>query len=132
MSYWWCPSCKEEVDGRSVTFQEKHENCGYPVKWIEDRMTGLTFSEALERCRAGARIRRNGWNGKNQFVYYQKGSVVAVPDLRCDAIREWAQKDGLMGIEVMGHFDIKTTIGGIQCGWLASQGDMQAEDWEVC
>jgi hypothetical protein len=92
----------------------------------------MNFGEALERCRAGARIRRNGWNGKDQFVYYQKRSCVTVPELGCDTIREWAQKDGLMAIEIMGHFDIKTTACVIQCGWLASQGDMQATDWEVC
>jgi hypothetical protein len=90
----------------------------------------MKFGEALELCRQGKLIYRTGWNGKNQFVYYQKGSCVAVPDLRCDAIRKWAKKR-LMMVEIMGHFDIKTTADVIQCGWLASQGDMQAEDWEV-
>jgi hypothetical protein len=92
----------------------------------------MKFGEALELCRQGKRIYRTGWNGKNQFVYYQKGGVIAVPDLRCDAVRTWAEKDGTAIIEVMGHFDIKTTAGVIQCGWLASQGDMQAEDWQIC
>jgi hypothetical protein len=91
----------------------------------------MKFGDALELCRRGKRIHRTGWNGKNQFVYYQEGSAVAVADLRCYAVKEWARKDGLSGIEIMGHFDIKTTAGVIQCGWLASQGDMQAEDWEV-
>jgi hypothetical protein len=91
----------------------------------------MKFGDALELGRQGKRIYRTGWNGKNQFVYYQSGSAVAVSDLRCDAVKEWAQKNSLMTIEVMGHFDIKTTAGVIQCGWLASQGDMQAEDWEV-
>jgi hypothetical protein len=91
----------------------------------------MTFGKALELCQQGKKIYRKNWNGKNQFVYYQKGSIVAVNDLRCAAIREWAEKDGAISIEIMGHFDIKTTAGVIQCGWLASQGDMQAEDWEV-
>lgn len=29
--YWWCPECKEEVDGRRVTFQELHDSCGTRV-----------------------------------------------------------------------------------------------------
>lgn len=91
----------------------------------------MKFGEALELCREGKKIYRTGWNGKNQFVYYQKGSAVAVSDLRCDAIRLWTEKEGLMAIAVMGHFDMKTSAGVIQCGWLASQGDMQADDWEV-
>jgi hypothetical protein len=92
----------------------------------------MKFGKALELCRRGKRIYRTGWNGKDQFVYYQKGSAAAVQNLRCDALREWARgKEGLAALKIMGHFDIKTTAGVIQCGWLASQGDMQAEDWEV-
>jgi hypothetical protein len=91
----------------------------------------MKFGEALELCHQGKRIYRTGWNGKNQFVYYQEGSNVAVQDLRCAAIREWAQDVCQVNVIIMGHFDIKTTAGVIQCGWLASQGDMQAEDWEV-
>jgi hypothetical protein len=34
-------------------------------------------------------------------------------------------------VVIMGHFDIMTTAGVIQCGWLATQSDMQADDWEV-
>jgi hypothetical protein len=91
----------------------------------------MNFGKALDLCRQGKRIYRTGWNGKNQFVYYQKGSIVAVRELRCDAVKSWAERNNLPTVEIMGHFDIKTTAGVIQCGWLASQGDMQAEDWSV-
>jgi hypothetical protein len=33
-SYWWCSNCKEEVDGRRVTFSEKHMDCGHYVECI--------------------------------------------------------------------------------------------------
>jgi hypothetical protein len=91
----------------------------------------MKFGEALELCRNGARIKRSGWNGKNQFVYYQEGSEVLTVDLRCPAIKAWAIKEGILKINIMGHFDIKTTADVVQCGWLASQGDMQAEDCEL-
>jgi hypothetical protein len=91
----------------------------------------MKFGDALELCREGKRIYRTGWNGKDQFVYYQKGNTVITNALYCHAIREWALRTGLSTIDIVGHFDIKTTAGVIQCGWLASQGDMQAEDWEV-
>jgi hypothetical protein len=91
----------------------------------------MKFGEALEFCRQGKRIYRTGWNGKDQFVFYQEGGIATVQYLQCDAIRKWAQKELFLSIEIMGHFDIKTTAGAIQCGWTASQGDMQAEDWEV-
>ena len=35
ISYWWCPHCKREVDSGNVTFEEKHDTCGYPVTVIE-------------------------------------------------------------------------------------------------
>jgi hypothetical protein len=96
----------------------------------------MKFGEALELCRQGKLIYRTGWNGKNQFVYYQEGSRVPFCRLRCYALRHYLSKQAeapfnMPDVTIMGHFDIKTTEGVIQCGWLASQGDMQAEDWEV-
>lgn len=32
--YWWCAHCKVEVGSYHVTYQELHEDCGYPVEWI--------------------------------------------------------------------------------------------------
>jgi hypothetical protein len=91
----------------------------------------MRFGEALELCRQGKKIYRTGWNGKNQFVYYQEGSHPDVCELRCEAVREWARRSGLDQVKIMGHFDIKTSANIIQCGWLATQGDMLAVDWEV-
>jgi hypothetical protein len=90
----------------------------------------MRFGEALELCRQGKLIYRTGWNGKNQFVYYTAGNIIPVSAYGRE-IREWAHKRGATVIETMGHFDIKTTANVVQCGWLASQGDMQADDWEV-
>lgn len=28
---WWCPTCRVPVDGRQVTFEERHKACGTPV-----------------------------------------------------------------------------------------------------
>ena len=28
---WWCPKCRDEIDGSHVTFDEVHEVCGYRV-----------------------------------------------------------------------------------------------------
>ncbi len=32
--YWWCPRCKDPVDGNQVTYEECHELCGHTVQWI--------------------------------------------------------------------------------------------------
>lgn len=28
----------------------------------------MTFGEAIEKCKEGAKIQREGWNGKSQYV----------------------------------------------------------------
>jgi len=38
-------------------------------------MKNLSYSEALTLVKAGHRITREGWNGKNMFVYYVPGST---------------------------------------------------------
>jgi hypothetical protein len=91
----------------------------------------MNFGEALEKCKAGARISRSGWNGKNQFVYYQPGSIVSVEKIRNEPLLAWAREQSLSEIELWGHFDFKPANNKIQCGWLASQSDMQADDWQV-
>jgi hypothetical protein len=91
----------------------------------------MQFGEALEKCKKGARITRAGWNGKDQFVYYQSGSVVPTENIRNEALLAWARERSLSEIELWGHFDFKPTNNKIQCGWLASQSDMQADDWLV-
>jgi hypothetical protein len=91
----------------------------------------MKYIEAWELCCQGKRIYRTGWNAKDEFVYRQKGGIVAVQELRCDAIRTWAQRNGLLTIEVAPRFDIKTAEGVLACGWFESQEDIQADDWRV-
>jgi hypothetical protein len=85
----------------------------------------MNFGEALEKCKAGARIARTGWNGKNQYDFlipdytFKREEVPALKDDPREEISFW------------GCFCIMTTIGKVQMGWLATQSDMQAADWEV-
>lgn len=82
----------------------------------------MKFGEAIEKCKQGAKIQREGWNGKAQYVElatcisYQnaEGKIVNVNH---DAI-------GNNALAFVG-------TSGVQIGWLASQADMLAEDWRV-
>jgi hypothetical protein len=87
----------------------------------------MTFSEALEKCKKGARISRSGWNGKGQYVFL-------IPDVvftREDFNKIPALQNEEREIVFWGCFCIMTTGGKVQLGWLASQSDMQADDWEA-
>lgn len=85
----------------------------------------MNFSQALDLIKAGSRLTRTGWNGKNMFVFMVNGSNFTV------------SRPPLLGIFVEGtpidyrpHIDMKYADGTIGV-WLASHGDMFAEDWQV-
>jgi len=95
----------------------------------------MTFGDAIAAAKEGARITRDGWNGKGQFVYYQPGSNIRVKELRCKTVHDWAKEIYMYGdegvIKINGHFDMINAEGEIVVGWLASQTDMLAEDWRL-
>lgn len=76
----------------------------------------MTFGDALEKLKAGKRVSRAGWNGKGMWL---------------TLIR--AGNASFQGLDMQDCIGMKTAspIGEIQPGWLASQADMLAEDWEV-
>ena len=80
----------------------------------------MNFGEALELAKQGKLICREGWNGKNQFVFLIKKENLA----KC------FDETVLNVFEVTPTLAIKTAAGQIQVGWLASQSDMLSADWE--
>lgn len=82
----------------------------------------MTFSMAIEAAKKGKRIARKGWNGKGQYVELAKAisyksPTGAVVNAEHDAI-------GNQALAFVG-------TSGVQMGWLASQADMLADDWEI-
>jgi len=86
-----------------------------------------SFGWALAQLKEGKKLSRSGWNGKDQWVCYMGGTTIPA-----DLINERTKKyvaDG-QDLKVQGYFVIFTK--GTWCpGWLASQGDMLADDWGV-
>lgn len=85
----------------------------------------MDFSQALQKIKGGQKLRRSGWNGPDQFVFLVPGSTFTV------------NRPPLLGIYPEGaeinylpHIDIKTQQGTV-VPWLASQGDLMAEDWGI-
>ena len=33
--HWWCDECKTPTEPTRVTFEECHDKCGHPVRWID-------------------------------------------------------------------------------------------------
>lgn len=83
----------------------------------------MTFGDALEQVKNGKRISRQGWNGKNQYV--ELATHVSYQNSNGEIINPQHDAfDGSIALAFVG-------TSGIQIGWLASQADMLANDWEV-
>ena len=93
----------------------------------------MNFGDALCALKDGRMVQRTGWNGKGMFLYLVEGSMVPVEMLRgsCyDAVKFTGALEGAHQ-EICWHIDMKAADGSIVIGWLASQTDMLAEDWQV-
>ena len=80
----------------------------------------FSFGDAIKYLKRGMKVKRKGWNGKNQHIELATGISYKSADgeiVNCehDAI-------GNQAIAFVG-------TSGVQMGWLASQADMLAEDW---
>ena len=78
---------------------------------------GLTFGDALSLLKRGAKVARNGWNGKGMWLELQ------VPDAN--------SKMTLPYVFLCYPTDRISATPGARVPWLASQSDMLAEDWGV-
>lgn len=90
----------------------------------------MTFGQALELARHGHRVARAGWNGKGMWITYSPGN----PNLPAEKFwsptaRRYAEEQG-GSAPVLPCLLMKTATGEILMGWLASQTDMLASDWE--
>lgn len=78
------------------------------------------FENAITYLKRGVKVKRKGWNGKNQYIQLAKGISYKTPE---GEIVNCEHKDiGNRAIAFVG-------TSGVQMGWLASQADMLAEDW---
>ena len=77
------------------------------------------FGDAIKYIKRGLKVKRKGWNGKNQYIQLATGisyksATGEIVNCEHDAI-------GNMAVAFVG-------TSGVQLGWLASQADMLAED----
>jgi hypothetical protein len=81
-------------------------------------LNSLSFCHALEALKAGERVSRAGWNGKNMWLVLVTSANYAV-----DAVRS--------GSHCVRPFIGMKTANDEFVPWVASQSDMLANDWQV-
>jgi hypothetical protein len=91
----------------------------------------MNFGEAIAALKAGKKVAREGWNGKGMFILQAGGYNVHKDNLRADGpiTKEFLESRGVDEMIIQPHFDMWTAQNQYQTGWLASQSDMQANDW---
>ena len=94
------------------------------------RTQGMTFGMAIEALKKGMKVSRNGWNGKGMWLVLVSGTK----DVNFNEGSAY-QRAGLTSGEILPHIDMYTTNAegrrAMLPGWLASQTDMLADDWNV-
>lgn len=86
----------------------------------------MNFGMAIEAMKLGNCVRRVGWNGKGMHLYLEEDLYRSMP--RADAKGRVTYTNHEKYEPVICMFTAQQKH---QPGWLASQADMLAEDWEI-
>lgn len=90
----------------------------------DEKMEGMSgysknfdFGVAIRMMKNGAKVCREGWNGKGQHVYVTKDTFIQ------------HDSDPFYGVEPC--FILFNAQGKWQPGWVPSTSDVLAEDWQI-
>lgn len=100
---------------------------------------------AIRTIQQGYKVRRAGWNGKGMWIAYTPGSSFPVEHARDGHAAKHRANEIIAGssieasegevsvdpVNLLPHIDMRAADGSMVIGWLASQTDLLADDWEV-
>lgn len=79
---------------------------------------GADFGLALKLLKAGQRMQRVNWNGAGQWVVLIRAGNAM-------------HRTTAGAFDMQDCFGLKNSQGNMQPGWVPSQGDLLAEDWQT-
>ena len=96
---------------------------------------GLSFGLAIEAAKKGFKVARDGWNGKDMWIVLM--DPMELPSFNTqgtdrkvnDRTAKWIGED--TPLETLPYFAMWTADKKWLPGWLASQTDMLADDWQI-
>jgi hypothetical protein len=91
----------------------------------------MDFGDAIRCLKQGEKVARAGWNGKGMWISMTPGNSATADKIWSANVRSYAEKCPDQTVKVLPYIVMKTATGEILMGWLASQTDMLAEDWQV-
>lgn len=121
-----------DIEGYQVTYADGYKS--WTPKDVFEKAyrlcDGMTFGLAIEALKKGHKVTRKGWNGKNMFLWLKPAATVKAEWCKDPMLKALAEENG-GEIEALGTICMFTAQKQILSGWLASQTDMLAEDWEI-
>ncbi len=106
--------------------------------------TNCTFGQAIEALKEGKRVAREGWNGKNMFIFQRPSdeltvdfivnTVKSLPQSVKDFFKtkehpQLPQEASNVKVKFTSYLCMYAADGSIVNGWLSSQTDMLSNDW---
>ena len=92
----------------------------------------MDFGDAIRALKRGERVTRHGWG--NDYIWLMPWAMVDADWCREPGLKKLAEDAG-GNIQCFGTIRMLTHdshgVRGILTGWLASQVDILAEDWEI-
>lgn len=135
----WMAKHRPEVGGYFVEYEDGYSSFS-PAATFESGYTAITggyrFGDALNHLMAGKCVARSGWNGKGMFIWLNKGSCESMAPEPTDRLIGGVPQHlfdlGDTGtVTRMPNINMRAADGSTVTGWLASQTDMLATDWQV-
>jgi len=84
----------------------------------------FSFSVALDYLKQGKKVAREGWNGKGMFLFL-------ADDIEFSTDADLSCVEDMEGDLTCPSIVLKTADDKFVVGWLASQTDMLADDWNI-
>ena len=134
---WKMPNDENPDDnGYLVVYPDGYESWSpkpqFEEAYREMYLGSMNFGLAVEAMKKGLFVSRHGWNGKDMFIYFVKGTIVDIEDLRGACAKAVEASGNTAPVQdICGHIDMKAADGSIVVGWLASQTDILADDYFV-
>lgn len=94
----------------------------------------MTFGHAVEALKLGKRVSREGWNGKDMFVFQQVPSEISIDIVpRMTSLPELVRAEFMrrgQPLRYSNQFALVKPDNSIN-GWTPSPADTLAEDWTI-
>ena len=131
------PASQEGQEGYAVQYADGYQSWS-PRQAFDEAYRpceAMTFGLAIEALKKGFKVARAGWNGKGMWLTLSSPGGRLTPSWAFwskHTAEYAASQEHLNGhAMVLPCITKKTATGEILMGWLASQTDMLAEDWQI-